>query len=47
MRVDLDKNFDKDVFNTIKTAISYPQKAASGKISYVIICKLTQVTKNA
>ena len=44
MRVDLDKNLDKDKFNTIKTAISYPLKSALGKISYVNISKLAQIT---
>ena len=27
MRVDLDKNFDKNEFNTIKTTIGYPPKS--------------------
>ena len=45
MRVDLDKNLDKDVFHTIKTSIGYPAKSAWNKISYVIFCKLAQITK--
>ena len=45
MKVDLDKNLDKDVFYIIKTAIAYPSKSAWNKISYVIVCKLAQITK--
>ena len=45
MRVDLDKNLDKDMFNTIKTAISYPLKSALDKISHVHFCKFPQITK--
>ena len=41
----MDKNLDKDVFHTIKTAISYPPESAWNKISYVNFCKLTQITK--
>ena len=37
MRVDLDKNLNKNVFHTIETAIGYaPKKSAWNKISYVI-----------
>ena len=36
MRVNLNKNLDKDVFHTIKTAIGYPPKSAWNRISYVI-----------
>ena len=45
MRVELDKNLDKDMFHTIQTAISYPPELAWKKISYMYFCKLTQVTK--
>ena len=45
MRVNLDKYLDKDVCNTIKTAIGYPPKLAWGKISYINFCKLAQITK--
>ena len=51
MKVNLDKNFDKDMFDTIKTAIlciftrKTPPKLALGKISYVNFCKLAQITK--
>ena len=44
MKVDLDKNLDKDVFHTNKTDISNPPKLAWNKISYVNSCKLTQIT---
>ena len=43
--VDLGKNLDKDVFDTIKTAIGYLPKSAWNKISYVNIFKLAQITK--
>ena len=43
MRVDLGKNLDKYVFNTIKTAIGYPPKSALGKISYVNWHKLQKI----
>ena len=46
MKVDLDKNLDKDMFHTIKTAVGYPPKSASKKISYLNFCKLTQIRKN-
>ena len=45
MRVDLDKNLDKYVLNIIKTAMGYPLKSVFGKISYVNLCKLAQITK--
>ena len=51
MGVELDKNFDKDVFDTIKTAIlcifawKSPPKSALGKISYVNFSKMAQITK--
>ena len=45
MRVHLDKNLDKDVLQTIKTAIDYPPKSAWSKISYVNFRKLEQITK--
>ena len=45
MRIDLDKNLNKDVFHTIKATISYPPKLAWNKIRYVIVCKLRQITK--
>ena len=45
MRVDLDKNLDKDAFNNIKTAIGYPSELALCKISCVNFCKLAQITK--
>ena len=45
MRVDLDKNLDKDIFHTIKTTIGYPPELPWNKISYVTFCKLTQTTK--
>ena len=35
MRVNLDKNLDKDVFHIIKNAIGYPPRSAWNKISYV------------
>ena len=34
MRVNVDKNLDKDLFHTIKTAIDFPPKSARNKISY-------------
>ena len=34
MRVNVDKNLDKDLFHTIKTAIDFPPKSAWNKISY-------------
>ena len=43
MRVDLDKNLDKDVFHNIKTTIGYPPKLAWNKIRYVNFCKLAQI----
>ena len=46
IRVDLDKNLDKDVFHTIKTGIGYPLKSASNKINHVIFSKLAQIMKN-
>ena len=46
MRVDLDKNLDKDAFNNIKTAIGYPPKSPLSKISSVNFCKLAKITKN-
>ena len=42
MKVDLDKNLDKDVFHTLKTAIGYPPELSWNKISNVNFCKLTQ-----
>ena len=45
MRVDMEKNVDKDVFHIIKTAISYPPKLAWNKTSYANFCKLTQIMK--
>ena len=45
MKIDLDKNLDKDLFRTNKTAIGYPPKLACNKISYVNFCKLAQITK--
>ena len=45
MKVNTDKNLDKDVFNTIKTAIDYPPKAAWNKITYINFCKLAQIKK--
>ena len=45
MGVDLDKNLDKDVYNTIKTASGYPPELAWDKISYVNVCKLIQIMK--
>ena len=48
MRVDLDKRFDKDAFDTIKTVIlpgKSPPKLVLGKISNVNIFKLVQITK--
>ena len=45
MRVGMDKNLDKDVFNNIKTTIGSPPKPALCKISYVNFCKLTQISK--
>ena len=45
MRVDMEKNVNKDVFRIIKTAISYPPKLARSKTSYANFCKLTQITK--
>ena len=45
MRVDLDKNLDKDVFHTIKTTIGYPRKLVRNKISHVNFSKLGQITK--
>ena len=45
MRVDLDKNLNKDVFHTIKPGIGYPPESAKNKISNVNFCKLTQITK--
>ena len=45
MRVELDKNLDKDVFHTIKTVIGYPPELAWKEISDVNFCKLPQITK--
>ena len=45
MRVGLDKNLDKDVFHTIKTAMAYPPELAWNKISYINFCELTQIAK--
>ena len=45
MKINVDKNLDGDVFHTIKTAIGYPPKSASNKISYINFCKLTEITK--
>ena len=45
MRVDLDKNLNKEVFHTIKTGIGYPPKLFWNKISYVNLCKLGQITE--
>ena len=45
MRVDLDKNLDKDVCHTIKMEIGYPPELAWNRISYVNFFKLTQITK--
>ena len=45
MRVDMHKNFDKDVFHTIETAMDYPPKSVWDKIRPVLLCKLTQITK--
>ena len=44
MRVDLDKDLDKDAFSNIKVAIGFPPKLALCKIRYVNFCKLTQIT---
>ena len=44
MKVNLDKNLDKDMFHT-KTAIAYPTKSAWNTISYVTFYKLAQITK--
>ena len=43
MRVDLDKDLDKDVLHAIKTAIDYPPESTWNKIGYVNFCKLTQI----
>ena len=40
MRVNLDKNLDKDVFYTIEIAIGYPPESACNKINYVNFYKL-------
>ena len=45
MKIDLNKNFDKDVFHIIKNTISYPLKSAWNKISSVNFCKLEEITK--
>ena len=45
MRDDLEKHLDKNVSNTIKTAIRYPLELDLDKISYVNFYKLTQITK--
>ena len=45
MRVNLDKNLDKDVSQTIKTEIGNPPKLPRNKVRYVNFCKLTQITK--
>ena len=51
MKVELDKKFDKNVFDTITTTIlcifSWKKsiKIALGKISYVNFCKLAQNMK--
>ena len=44
MNVELDKNLDKDVFHTIKSAIGYQPKLAWNKITDVDFCKLAQIT---
>ena len=45
MRVDLDKNLDKNMFHTIKSTIGYPPKLAWDKTSDANFCKLTEITK--
>ena len=45
MRDDLDKNLDKDVSNTIKTATGYSPELALDKISCVNFYKFAQITK--
>ena len=40
-----DKNCDKDEFNDIKTAISYPPNSALCKTSYVNFLRLAQITE--
>ena len=45
MRDDLEKHLDKNVSNTIKTAIRYPLELDLDKISYVNFYKLAQITK--
>ena len=46
MRDDLDKILDKDVLNTIKTAIGYQPKLALDKISYVNFLDWYKLQKN-
>ena len=45
MRVNLDKNLNKDMFHTIKITINYPPKLAWNKMNYLNFCKLAQSTK--
>ena len=45
MRVALEKNLNKSVLHTIKTATGYPTKSARNKICDVNFCKLEQITK--
>ena len=45
MRVDLDKNLNKDVFYIIKSAIGYPSTLAWNKISHLNFCKLAKIIK--
>ena len=46
MKVNLERNFDNHVFQTIKTAIGYPTKVAWGKISYKNFCKFSKLAKS-
>ena len=45
MRVDVDKNLDKDLLHTIKTTTGNTPKSAWNKISCVNFCKLAQILK--
>ena len=45
MRVNLDKNLNKDMLHTIKITINYPPKLAWNKMNYLNFCKLAQSTK--
>ena len=46
MKVNMERNFDNHVFQTIKTGIGCPAKVAWSKISYKNFCKLSKLAKS-